>query len=81
MPEPDYVLDIRGISDDASPAPAFGPLPRPWVGIKFDCCGVYTRVYRNRDDTAYTGHCPKCLRKIRLAVGPGGTDARFFAAE
>ncbi len=54
---------------------------RPWIGIRFDCCGTYTRVYRNADGTAYQGRCPCCLRTARLSVGPGGTDARFFVAE
>jgi hypothetical protein len=54
---------------------------RPWVGIRFDCCNVYTRVYRNADGTAYLGRCPRCLKKVRLNVGAGGTDARFFVAE
>ncbi|UCF34799.1 MAG: hypothetical protein JSV78_05730 [Phycisphaerales bacterium] len=54
---------------------------RPWVGIRFDCCGVYTRVYRNPEGTAYIGRCPRCLRTVRLRVGRQGTDARFFVAE
>jgi hypothetical protein len=54
---------------------------RPWLGIQFDCCNIYTRVYRNREGTAYVGFCPRCASKIRLAVGSGGTSARFFTAE
>ncbi len=54
---------------------------RPWVGIRFDCCSVYARIYRNPEGTAYRGRCPRCLRSIRLAVGAGGTSARFFVAE
>lgn len=81
MPDPDYVLDIRGLRTDSGGDPAGEKAPRPWVGIKFECCGVYTRVYRNPEGTAYAGFCPKCLKKVRLAVGAGGTDARFFQAE
>ncbi len=58
-------------------------VPRPgrrFVGIHFVCCDVYTRVYVNRDATAYEGNCPRCARRVRLRIGQGGTDARFFAA-
>ena len=53
---------------------------RRFVGIHFACCDVYTRVYINRDCTAYEGNCPKCAKHVRLRIGPGGTDARFFTA-
>jgi hypothetical protein len=78
--EPAYKLDIRGIEDD-SPRGCASNGKRPWVGIRFDCCSVYTRVYRNHDGTAYEGRCPKCLRSANLRIGANGTDARFFIAE
>ena len=53
---------------------------RRFVGVHFVCCDVYSRVYINRDQTAYEGNCPKCARRVRLTIGPGGTDARFFTA-
>ncbi|MEX2307884.1 MAG: hypothetical protein WD738_09850 [Pirellulales bacterium] len=53
---------------------------RRFVGIHFVCCDVYTRVYVNRDETAYEGNCPKCAKRVRLRIGPGGTNARFFTA-
>jgi hypothetical protein len=53
---------------------------RRFVGVHFVCCDVYTRVYINRDQTAYEGNCPRCAKRVRLQIGPGGTDARFFTA-
>ena len=53
---------------------------RKFVGVHFTCCDAYTRVYVNRQRTAYEGNCPKCARRVRLQIGPGGTDSRFFTA-
>ncbi|MCH7993063.1 MAG: hypothetical protein IIB57_01315 [Planctomycetes bacterium] len=58
-----------------------GFVGRPWVGIHFNCCAVYSRIYRNADGTAYRGACPRCCRPVMLRVGSEGTDARFFVAE
>lgn len=49
-----------------------------FLGVQFDCCGVYGRAYLNREGTAYEARCPKCLRRITFRVGEGGTDTRFF---
>ncbi len=73
-------------SPDSTAKPA-GPQPeaesaaRPYVSILFECCNVYARVYRRPEDTVYHGRCPKCLKAVKLRVGPDGTAARFFRAE
>lgn len=54
--------------------------PRPYLGIQFDCCGVYARIYRTAKGDAYAGHCPRCLRPIRFRIEPGGRGNRFFRA-
>jgi hypothetical protein len=53
---------------------------RRFIGVRFLCCEVYTRVYVNRGETAYVGSCPRCGKQVRFVIGPGGTDARFFTA-
>ena len=86
--DPDYILEINGeriegptagdISAQARDAAKTGN--KRYISILFECCNVYRRIYRNRAGTAYEGHCPKCAKPLRVRIGPGGTDARFFRA-
>jgi len=75
-------VDLTSDGEPAEPARVerLAPATRRFVGIRFACCDVYTRVYVNRQQTAYVGRCPRCLRRVELKIGPGGTDARFFTA-
>jgi hypothetical protein len=57
-----------------------GQNKRPFLGISFRCCRAYGRVYKNRQRTAYEGACPRCGRKVRVPIGPDGTNQRFFLA-
>jgi hypothetical protein len=72
------------VADESSAgpdAPANSPGPRRlWVGIQFECCGVYKRVYRDPDVPLYEGQCPQCGRKITMRVGPDGVNSRIFKA-
>jgi len=71
-------LDLN--SDPDGEGPRRDRQGRRFIGIRFTCCEIYTRVYLNRTGTAYEGRCPRCLRTIAIKVGPGGTDQRFFTA-
>jgi len=51
---------------------------RPYVGVTWDCCHVYSRIYLNRKETAYVGWCPKCGKRIQMDLSPTGSKSRFF---
>jgi len=81
----DYILDLSGTSGQTpSGASASksntGRTSRPWLAVFWRCCHTYSRIYRNRDQTAYVGCCPACGKSVRAAIGPGGVSNRFFQA-
>jgi hypothetical protein len=53
---------------------------KKFLGIHFRCCNVYSRVYVNDAGTAYEGRCPRCHKKVNVAIGQGGVSSRFFEA-
>jgi hypothetical protein len=83
---PDYHLEITGLDPQTGPVSvgrgqaSGGFRGRPWLAVQWNCCGVYSRVYRNRRGDAYEGRCPKCGAPVRASIGPGGTSSRFFEA-
>lgn len=70
------------LSDQPDPPPpkASAATGSRFLGVYFACCNVYGRVYVNRSETAYEGRCPRCLRHLRIGIGPQGTSDRFFTA-
>jgi hypothetical protein len=52
---------------------------RRFLGIHFACCGVYARVYVNREGTEYVGRCPRCLAQARFVIGENGASGRFYS--
>lgn len=54
---------------------------KKFVGVKFECCGVYSRIYFNEEQNAYIGQCPMCRAPLRILVdAQKGVDARFFTS-
>lgn len=80
------IVDIPGVESPGRPAqPAGGAKPageaRPWLGVYFRCCHVYSRMYRQPGSSRYLGNCPRCGAEVRATVGEGGTSQRMFFAE
>jgi len=61
-----------------SPSDSGSRSTRPFIGIQWDCCSTYTRVYREANGESYLGRCPRCNKRVRLRVEAGGTNSRFF---
>jgi hypothetical protein len=87
VPEPRDIVDIEGLrppQDDAASAAAAAPggaTPKPFLMIWFRCCATYGRLPKSPDGLSYAGRCPKCLAKLEVPVGEGGTKRRMFEAQ
>ena len=88
--KPDYIVEIGNRPNELSPdrsecveatISAKRAGSRRYICVLFECCSVYQRIYRDRSGTAYKGRCPRCLRQVRVRIGKGGTDTRFFVAK
>ena len=80
---PDYILKIEGLAspDNRQESQQQQSLRgRPWIAVNWQCCSVYSRIYRNRAGSAYEGRCPKCGTQAKANIGSGGTNNRFFNA-
>jgi len=55
-------------------------MKKKFLGVKFECCNTYGRLYSNKENTAYVGRCPRCSAPIKVKIGEGGTSSRFFVA-
>jgi hypothetical protein len=75
----DYKLDIHSLQlpeDTSRSQDSSGD--RPFISVLFACCWVYIRIYRNPDGSGYRGACPRCGKRVKFAIGPGGTTVRSF---
>ena len=39
---------------------------RPFIGVLFNCCYVYNRVYRQEHGPYYIGRCLRCYRERKV---------------
>ncbi|MFW5883023.1 MAG: hypothetical protein ACOCVG_01515 [Verrucomicrobiota bacterium] len=62
----------------AEPAPAAAA--KPFLGVYFVNCSVYGRLYKDEEEQAYTGRCPRCGCHFNVRIAPGGTSQRLFKA-
>jgi hypothetical protein len=69
-------IDLSVGSETSSSAQ--GGQSRKFIGVHFQCCDVYSRIYINSSKTAYQGNCPRCAKQVRVRIEPGGTSSRFF---
>ena len=54
---------------------------RKFIGVWFECCHTYGRLYKNKEGTLYRGRCPKCLRSVKVSINADSekaTNRRFF---
>jgi len=72
--------DFGDCNDAADRAASDANSGRPYIGVYFECCGVYARIYRQPKRLFYFGRCPRCFRTVKVRVGPNGTTARIFRA-
>ncbi len=77
---PGREIDVISSADPEPAAEGAAESARPWIGIHFECCGMYTRISRQPEASEYEGRCPKCGLPIRVGVGPDGVRTRLLRA-
>lgn len=76
-------IDVRSTADGVEDGQSGRKLReggRPWIGVHFECCGVYVRVYRERGADRYESRCPRCATPITVRVSPDGVTTSFIRA-
>lgn len=81
MDDPGSQLDLSSDAASGPPSTGSGSDERGrFIGVKFECCSIYSRVYKNRAGDAYEGRCPRCMKRVSVGIGPEGGNNRFFTA-
>lgn len=80
--KPGRKIDIVSSAEPGTPTDGQGAhtAALPWIGVHFECCGVYTRISRRPEAKEYEGRCPRCGLPIRVGVGPDGVKTRLLRA-
>lgn len=53
---------------------------KPFLGVLFQCCNIYRRLYLHPSGRMYLGQCPKCGRPVRFDVDDRkGERTRFWS--
>ena len=71
-------IEVQDVEDDTNEQQS---AQRKFIGIWFECCHTYGRLYKNKEGNLYTGRCPKCLRMAQIRVdstSEKATNRRFF---
>lgn len=69
------------MSEPRSNRPKGGDGAKPFLGVLFECCNIYRRIYLHHSGAFYFGQCPKCGRSIRFEVDDRkGKKTRFWKA-
>ena len=74
------ITDRDGASTTDRKSHATVDSDRVWLGIYYECCLAYSRVYRRRNELSYRGRCPKCGARVSIRVGPQGIAAKMLVA-
>jgi len=71
------MAEVRDMQEDDTNKPQ----KRQFLGVWFECCHAYGRLYKNKEGTMYRGRCPKCLRWVKVPIdinSEKATNRRFF---
>jgi len=53
---------------------------RSYIGVHYECCQVYSRVYLKQEQKKQISHCPKCGNAFHIKFSENGTDSPFWLA-